>query len=183
MSEKFNRVSADAFNNFQFNAGMVLNKFTSGSAIADEDIVCATTGGIAVTITPTFTDFGEDVDNVPNNTLELKRLQSYECKIAFTALDMTEETLVMSLGAADVTGSKIIPRHDLKADDFKDVYWVGERMDGAAILVTLKNALSTGGLSIQSEKDNKGNLTVELTGHYSIADVDEVPCTIEIIEG
>jgi hypothetical protein len=48
--------------------------------------------------------------------------------------------------------------------------------------VQLKNALSTGGLSIKSTDKGKGQLSVTLTGHYSITAQDEVPMAFYVGE-
>ena len=72
----FTVVPQDAFNDLQVDAGVLLKTFNPASPAApqDEDIICATTGGINVVCTPTFSDYGEDVDNVPNNMMEFKHL-------------------------------------------------------------------------------------------------------------
>ena len=188
---KFNKVSADAFKNIQKGAGNVLSKFdiTGKTTIADEDIICATTGGVNATCVPSYVDYGEDIDNVPTNTLELKEIDSWEAKMSFTALDCTDDVFKLSLGAADVTTDSttsvqtIKPRATLKTSDFKDVWWVGPTKGDGWCAIKLSNALSTGGLSIQSTDDGKGNLAVELTGHFSIDDTDTVPMEFYVSAG
>ena len=129
---KFVKVSENAFNEMQLEAGLILNHFdiTGKTDVADVDIVCATTGGINIACKPTFTDYGSDIDNVPNNMLEFKEIDGWDCSIGFTALNASASVIKMALCAADVEGNKITPRNDLKADDAKDVWWVGERKDG-----------------------------------------------------
>lgn len=169
----FTAISQDAFDELQMDAGMLLKTFNpaSPSAPADADIITATTGGITVECTPTYSDFGEDIDNVPNNMKELKHLDGWDCKISTTALGTTPEAIKLSLGAADidtVNTSKIVPRRDLNQNDFTDIWWVGDKMDGGFVAVKLANALSTGGFSLKTTKNGKGNLSLELTGHVSI---------------
>ena len=84
---KYTKISADAFQNMQLDAGVILNTFNPSSPAepSSENIVCATTGGIKVDCVPTYSDLGEDVDNVPNNMKEFKHLDSWEAKIGFTA--------------------------------------------------------------------------------------------------
>ena len=77
----------------------------------------------------------------------------------------------MSLGCADIdptNPSKIVPRKDLLQTDFADLWWVGDKADGGMVAVRLINALSTGGFSIQTTKNGKGQVSIELTGHVSI---------------
>lgn len=73
---KFTVIPQDTFTALQLDAGVLLKTFNPATAAApsDEDIICATTGGIEVSCVPTYSDFGEDVDNCPNNMKELKHL-------------------------------------------------------------------------------------------------------------
>ena len=43
------------------------------------------------------------------------------------------------------------------------------------VAIKLINALSTGGFSLQTAKNGKGQLGIELTGHVSINDQNTVP--------
>lgn len=174
---KFTKIPQDTFENLQLDAGVLLKDFDPETAAepADEDIITATTGGINITCIPTYSDMGEDVDNCPANMLELKKLESWECKIAFTALDASAENIALALGAADVSGDKVTPRRTLKPEDFADVWWVGDTASGGMVAVKLMNALSSGGFSFQTAKNGKGQLSVELTGHVSLSAQDVMP--------
>lgn len=177
---KFTVIPENTFSELQLNAGVLLNKFTPANATApaDEDIICATTGGITVSCIPTFSDLGEDVDNCPKNTKELKHLDGWDCKMSTTALGTSPANIKLSLGCADVDGTdttKIVPRVDLAQSDFSDIWWVGDRADGGMVAIQLKNALSTGGFSLKTTDNGKGQITVELTGHVSIKNQSEVP--------
>lgn len=174
---KFAKISENTFNELQTEAGVLLNTFDPTNPVAPESsaIICATTGGITASCVPTTRDDGEDVDNCPANMLELKKISSYEAKLAFTALSVTAETIRMSLGAADVEGEKITPRSEYKKTDFKDIWWVGDLSDGGFCAICLKRAVSTSGFSLKTTKAGKGNLTVELTGHYTLDAQTEVP--------
>lgn len=170
MGRKFTKISAEAFKSMQINAGLVLNTFdTEGqTAVADADIICATTGGIAATCTPNITDLGEDVDNCQKNTVELMEIEDYDCTLAFTALNATTDVIKLALGAADVSDKKVTPRMTLdptaSTGDFKDIWWVGDTIDGGYVAVRLMNALSTGGLTLKTTDKGKGNISVTLTG-------------------
>ena len=177
---KFTKIPQSTFEEMQLNAGMLLKKFTPATPTdpLDEDIICATTGGINITCVATYSDVGEDVDNCPTNTMELKHLDGWECGMSFTSLSTSPESIRLALGAADIDTldpTKIIPRRDLKQTDFSDIWWVGDRADGGVVAVCLKNALSTAGFSLQTTKNGKGQISVELTGHVSIKDQDTMP--------
>lgn len=177
---KFTVIPQSTFEEMQLDAGVVLKKFTPATptAPADEDIICPTTGGINISCVPTYSDLGEDVDNCPTNTKELKHLDGWECKMSFTSLGTSPEPIRLALGAADIGSpdtTKITPRRDLKQTDFADLWWVGDRADGGMVAVCLKNALSTGGFTLQTTKNGKGQVSVELTGHVSIDEQDTMP--------
>lgn len=176
---RFTVIPQDTFEGLQLDAGVLLKNFDpeTGTEPKDEDIICATTGGINLSCVPTYSDFAEDVDNAPTNLMEFKHLDGWECKIGFTSLGTSAESIRLSLGAADIdpaTG-KITPRRTVKPADFSDVWWVGDRADGGMVAIRLMNALSTGGFSLKTTKNGKGQVSMELTGHVSIKNQDIMP--------
>lgn len=183
---KFSVVSQETFDEFQVDAGVLLKTFDpTAPELVDEDIICATTGGINPTCVPTYTDWGEDVDNVPNGTKELMHLDGWETSLGFTALNTTAEVIRMALGAADIEAEsgKITPRRNLKDTDFADVWWVGDRSDGGLVAIRLINALSSSGFSLQTTKNGKGQISVTLAGHFSIKEQNKVPMEFYVQEG
>lgn len=178
---KFTQVSEDAFEALQLDAGVLLSKFDPASPVKpeSEDIIATTTGGINVVCAPTYSDFGEDVDNVPNNMMEFKHLDGWDCSMSFSSIKFNAANTHWALGAADSTTetgyTKITPRRDLKQTDFSDIWWVGDKANGGAYAVKLMNALSTGGLNIQSTKNGKGTNQMTIMGHVSIKAQDTMP--------
>ena len=172
------RIPADTFSQIQTNAGCVVYNFDpQNPEINDEDIICPTTGGVGAICQPTFMDYGEDVDNCPANLLELKKITGYDCRFEFTSLGTTLKSIALALGASDIDESneKVTPRLDLKITDAKDIWWVGDRADGGLVAICLKRAISTGGFSLQTTKDGKGQTSMVLTGHTTVDTQDEVP--------
>ena len=183
---RFSKISQDTFSQLQVEAGVLLKKFDPESPeLVDEDIICATTGGINPTCVASYSDFGEDIDNVPNGMKELMRLDGYDCSLGFTALNTTPEVIRLALGAADVDAEsgKITPRRELKDTDFADIWWVGDRSDNGLVAIRLINALSTSGLSLQTTKNGKGQISVTLSGHVSINEQDKVPMEFYVQDG
>jgi hypothetical protein len=180
---RFTQIAEDAFDTLQLDAGVLLSTFDPANPAKpkSEDIIATTTGGINPVCEPTYSDFGEDVDNVPNNMMEFKHLDGWNCTMSFTSLKFNSANTKRALGAADTTTetgyTKIVPRRNLKTDlsDFSDVWWVGDKANGGAFAVCLKNALSTGGMNIQTTKNGKGTSSVTLTGHVSIKNQDVMP--------
>jgi len=188
---KFTQVAANAFEKLQLNAGVLLTEFDPTTGELDRTkIFGATTGGVSFTASAEYTDFGEDIDNVPNNTKELKRLASVTATMSGTFLTVDTITAKRLIGSADIDANgKVTPRADLKNSDFFDVWWVGDYSDintgesAGFLAIRLINALSTGGFQIQSSDQGKGNMSFEFTGHYSLADITIVPFVIYIQDG
>lgn len=188
MSQKFTRVPDDTFEKLQLNAGILVDAFTPATGVIG-NILGATTGGIQFSTNPEFTDFGEDIDNVPNNMLELKHLNQFDPQMSGTFLTCTPALAKSLVGAADIDGSdatRVIPRAELLATDYDDVWWIGDYSDvntganAGFIAIHLMNALNTAGFQIQSTKNEKGQLAFEYHGHYSIASQDVVPFEIYV---
>lgn len=177
---KFNKIPQSTVEDMILNVGMLLKRFDPNNPAdpADSDIICATTGGVNITCTPEYEDFFEDVDNAPNNTKEGKQLVRWNCGLGTTCLGVSKKQIRLALGAADIdadTGA-IKPRRDLRGTDFEEkMWWVGPKGGGGMCAICLLNALSTGGFSLQTTKNGKGQIALELTGHVSIADQDVVP--------
>jgi hypothetical protein len=192
---KFTQVAANAFQKLQLNAGVLLSEFdpTGDAALDRTKIIAATGGGVNFTAQPEFVDFGEDIDNVPANTMELKQISTYTVTMSGTAKTADTATAKRFIGAADVSGNKVTPRMTLKEADFSDIWWVGDYSDvntdsGASqkagyMAIKLINALSTGGFQIQSNDEGKGDFSFEFTGHYSLENIWEVPFEIYVKAG
>ena len=190
---KFTRIPETAFQSLQLNAGILLRDFTPGTGTVDEaDIMGATSGGVSFTATPTYSDFGEDIDNAPVNVLELKRLDSWEVAMSGTFVTVDTTLAKELIGAADIDGSDttlVKPRNDLLETDFQDIWWVGDYSDkngdtnGGYVAIHMLNGLSTGGFQLQSGNREKGQFAFEFTGHYSIDAQDTVPVEVYVKAG
>ena len=190
---KYTKIPETTFQNLQLNAGVLLSSFNPASAtVADESIIGATTGGINFTATPTYIDFGEDIDNCPKNMKELKKLDSWEAKCSGTFVTVNTAVAKSLIGAADIGQSdttKVTPRNDLAQADFSDIWIVGDYSDkngdtnGGFIAIHMMNALSTGGFQIQTADKEKGKFAFEYTAHYSMSAQDTVPFELYIKAG
>ena len=190
---KFTKIPSDAFQKLQINAGILTTDFTPATGtIGESGQIGATTGGVNFTATPTYSDFGEDIDNCPKNMKELKKLDSWEAKMTGTFVNADTAIAKLLCGAADIGTSdmtKVTPRNDLKGADFDDIWLVGDYSDkngetnGGFIAIKLINALSTGGFQLQTSDKAKGQFAFEFTGHYSMSAQDTVPFEIYIKAG
>lgn len=189
---KFTKVASDAFQKLQLNAGILLTEFAPATATVDTTkIFGATSGGTSFSASPEYSDFGEDIDNVPPNTKELKVLDSVTVTMSGTlkTLDTDVAKRLMASATVDSTTGKITPNADLSTTDFFDLWWVGDYSDhngetkGGFVAIHLINALSTGGFSLQSNDKGKADFSFEFTGHYSLNDTSIMPYEIYIKDG
>lgn len=194
---KFTQIPADTFKKIQLGAGILTTDFDPATGeLTATNIVGATSGGVAFEATPSFTDFGDDIDNCPKNTKELKKLDSWEAKMSGTFVTMDTKAAKSVIGAATVAGddqTKVVPRNSVDTGDFEDIWWVGDYSDinedgtsaghAGFVAIRLINALSTGGFKIQSGNNAKGTFAFEYTGHYSIENINTVPFELYIKAG
>ena len=187
---KYTKIPETTFQNLQLNAGVLLSAFNPESAtVANESIIGATTGGVNFTATPTFSDYGEDIDNCPKNMKELKKLDYWDINMSGTYVTVDANAVKSLVGAADVSGNKITPRNDVLLSDFTDIWWVGDYSDkngetnGGFVAIHMMNALSTGGFAIQSSDNGKGNFAFTYTAHYSMSAQETVPFEVYVKAG
>ena len=222
----YTKIPQNTFNALQLDAGVLLSTFDPASpTVTDAAIITATTGGVQISTTPTYSDLGEDVDNCPTNTKELKHLDSWEVTVSTTALGTSADLIKLSLGAATKSGAtytltsdnaivtgktyytrsgtspnyvytpvttpvsgslntyyemttpdyKVVPNRNLSQSDFTDLWWVGDKANGGFVAAKFINALSTGGFSLQTSKNSKGQTSLTITCHPSINSQDVVP--------
>ena len=199
---EYTKYPTDTFKQLTIGAGVLLTSFDpTSSSVTNSNILGATSGGNNFTAKPTYQDFGADIDNVPKNTKELKRIEDWEVKLTGTMVAVTPAAARWMAAAADLTDGtgKITPRStlDLTATtgDFRDVWLVADYSDindnatgtttktAGFVAIKMMNALSTGGFAIQTADKEKGKFAFEFTAHYSKDAADTVPFEIYIKPG
>jgi len=195
---KFTQIPNDTFQKLQLNAGILVKSFAPETGTIT-DIIGATSGGVSFTATPSFSDFGEDIDNAPKNTKELKKLDSWEVSMTGSFVTVDSASAKMLVGAGDTSTvastnvTKITPRNDVADADFTDIWWVGDYSDqntdggqnvtAGFIAIHMMNSLSTGGFALQTSDRAKGTFAFTFTGHYSISAQDTVPYELYVKQG
>lgn len=188
---KYTQIPVTAFQNIQLNAGILTDGFTPSTGTIG-NLLGATTGGCNFTDAPSYTDFGDDIDNCPKNMKELKKMESREVKIAGTFVTIDATTAKKLVGSADVDEldpTHIIPRNDIESGDFEDLWWIGDYSDmntgtnAGFVAIHILNALNTSGFQIQSADKAKGQFAFEFMGHYSMNAQDTVPYELYIRQG
>lgn len=197
---EYSRVPVNAFKELGVNAANILADFdpTDGS-YDEEDLLGATTGGISFQAQNEYIDWGEDIDNCPKNTKELMRFDNVTVTTSGTFVTLNSDLAERLAALSDATTasgvSKITPRTEVKATDFKDLWIVGDYSDvnktttgtggttAGFIAIHLMNTLSTGGFQIQTADKEKMQFAFEFTAHFSLDAQDEVPYEIYIRPG
>jgi hypothetical protein len=190
---KFTKIPTTTFQELQLNAGILASEFAPATGtLTDTDILGATSGGVNFTAVPSFIDLGEDVDNCPKNTKELKKLDGWDIKMSGTYVTADTAQAKSLIGLADVgttDTTKVTPRNELLQADFDDIWWVGDYSDkngntnGGFMAIHMMNALSTGGFAVQTGDKKKGQFAFEYTAHFSNSAQDTVPFEVYIKAG
>ena len=194
---QYTQIPTDTFKNIQLNAGIIVDTFTPATGEIG-NLIGATTGGVNFADNPEFVDFGEDIDNCPKNTMELKVLDGRDVNISGTFVTVTPALAKRLSGAADIASgdaTHIVPRNDLTSTDFTDIWWIGDYSDvntdgtgqsvqrAGYVAIHMMNTLSTGGFQIQSTDKEKGQFAFEFTAHTSLSSPTTVPYELYIKEG
>lgn len=165
------RISADAAEKLQINAGLLLKNFNVVNPVepSDDDIICETTGNFSISSVPTLEDFFADVNNAPANTKEGLRVTGWEHTLGVTAVSITEETLLMALNAKVAVAGTVGIRPGTEITFRDKLYWIGDMSDPDKLFVVcMENVASTGGLSFTSSDDGKGGLALSFRAYESV---------------
>ena len=190
---KFTKIPSTTFQELQMNAGILATGFTPATGTLESaDMLGATSGGVNFKATPTYSDFGDDIDNCPKNMMELKQLDSWDIKMSGTFVTVDTAAAKSLIGPADIgktDATKVTPRNSLATTDFDDIWWVGDYSDkngatnGGYIAIHMMNALSTGGFQVKSGDKAKGQFAFEYTALFSNSAQDTVPFEVYIKAG
>ena len=156
--------------------------FDFDTGIAGSTIIASTTGGVTFADTPEFTDFGEDIDNCPKNTMQLKRKEDGEVKLSGNLVTVNAAIVKMLIGAATITGNKITPKTDLSTSDFTTLWGLADYGNGGLIAIKMKRVLNTSGFSVSTTDKNKAQFAFEFTCHKTIENLSDAPYEIYILE-
>lgn len=173
-------ISQAEFAGMTFDSGVIVKNFNPATFTAPsaDDILAVTTGNITHNFNLTTVNLAEDVNNIHILPKETLVVTGYENPtISFTALNCTAEMIKFMLGFATKTGTKIAPRMTTNTDtDFQNIALVLMCVGGGFVAISLSNALSTGGISLTTQKGGKDTFSVTITGYGSI----EAPTVIPV---
>lgn len=196
MNGQYTKYPSNLTQAVQMNAGIIVDDFTPATGVIG-NILGATGSGVKFDPNPSYEDFGADIDNVPANARQMKRVKGYDPELSGSFRTMTAALAALLMGPGSREGQdavRFIPAHALSAASFADVWVIGDYSDcnsgtGASapyagyIAVHLKNALNTGGFRWKTNRDGKGEFDFEFHGHYDLDHPDDAPFEIYIRAG
>lgn len=194
---KFTQLPTNTFSKIQLNAGILLSSFDpSQPTVTAANIIGATTGGINFSDAIEYQDFGDDIDNCPKNTKELKKVVGRTVTMSGTFVTADTSVAKKLIAHADIASNKVTPRDIVNGADFSDIWWVGDYSDvnedsgtgqtattAGFMAIKLINALNTGGFQVQTTDRGKGNFAFSFTGHYSTSNIAIVPYEVYVTAG
>ena len=200
MSE-YMKVPADTFDTIQMDAGIIVDDFTPETGEIGNILGAIDSSGFNFKSNPNYEDFGEDIGNIPPNTWQMLRIQSFDPVASGTYANVTNAIIkALEAGSAyaeaeGVTDEKhIMPSHRLEEGSFTDIYIIGNYSrnntgtgsSGAYagfICVHLMHALNRTGFQWQTTKAGKGKFAFEYHAHYDMTSPDEPPFEYFIRKG
>lgn len=185
----FSGFNANTAKHLQLDAGAFLKDFDPATDTWEEaketKCIGATSGGGSFSAVPTMRSV--EIDGVKGTAKGLQNIDTWAVTMTANVKEFTAEAMKLALGAADADTedapagyTKISGRSELKDEDYLDnLTWVG-RLSGSGkpVIIVVKNALSTSGLSISFADKSEGLIPVTVTGHYTADDLDTPPFEI-----
>lgn len=184
----YKKIRPETLNELTMNVFMLVSTFDPeafdfATGISGSTIIASTTGGVTFADTPEFTDFGEDIDNCPKNTMELKRKEDGEVKLSGNLVTVNADMVKMLIAGATIIGNKIIPTTDLRTAHFIDTLWgLTDYGNGGLMAIKMKRVLNTSGFSVSTTDKSKAQLAFDFTCHKTIKDLADPPYEVYLLE-
>ena len=187
-------VTSNTSKHLQLDAGAFLKNYdptqdTWATAKATK-LIGATAGGGSFAAVPVIRRI--EVDGVKGATKGFEALDEWQVTMTANVKELTADLLKMALATGSYAGAKspssetsnnynkITASNELADSDYlTNITWVG-RLSGSSIpvIIVLKNALCTNGLTLTTQDKNEGVVALTLTGHYDPSNLDDPPFEI-----
>ena len=181
LAKKFavNVLTAEAFKSIPKGSGNILSDFSLETPKIDKtNVVHATQGGVQITYQNTIEDTLADIDNAPTNTKQGAEVSGTTATISYTTPNADPKTIQMAVGTADIDPddpTHVVARLKTVLTDFKPLWWVGPMTGGGFLVAKILNALSTGGLNLQTAHRGGGSMQITLTAFSDLENPDQAP--------
>lgn len=189
----FTGVTANTAKHLQLDAGAFFKNFdptTDTFASASAKLIGATAGGGSFAAVPTIRRI--EVDGLKGATKGYETIDEWQVTMTANVKELTVGALELALATGSHTDvkspntvtsnnyEKIVAANEIADSNYTtNVTWVG-RLSGSEtpIIIVVKNALCTNGLTLTTADKAEGVIAMTLTGHYSVADLDTPPFEI-----
>ena len=153
---------------------------TFETAVTAGKLLGATQGGGAFSAVPTVRRI--EIDGVKGAAKGLQAIDEWVVTLTANIKEISAEAMQLALGTgvigAGQTGyQKITANVDISLTDYVDnITWVG-KLSGSEkpVIIVVKNALSTNGLSLTMADKAEAVIAATFTGYYDASDLDSPP--------
>lgn len=186
----FSGFTAGTAKHLQLDAGAFLKDYDASTDTWETakatKLIGDTVGGGSFSAVPTVRRI--EVDGVKGAAKGLETIDEWVVTLTANVKEVTVESIKLALGAAasEATSSapanytKITGKNEISDSDYlENMTWVG-RLSGSnkPVIIIVKNALSTNGLTISFADKSEGVIPVTVTGHYTQDDLETPPFEI-----
>lgn len=185
----FSGFTADTAKHLQMDAGAFLRNYDvskdTWETAKSTKLLGATQGGGSFSAVPTMRRI--EVDGVKGAAKGMESLDEWVVTLTANVKEITAENIKLALAAAQTSETsspegytKITAKNEIALEDYlANLTWVG-RLSGSnkPVIIVVKNALCTNGLTISFADKSEGLIPVTVTGHYDPAQLDTPPFEI-----
>jgi hypothetical protein len=167
-----------------FFKNFIVGTDTFATAVAAGKLLGATSGGGTFSAVPTIRKI--EIDGIKGAAKGLESIDEWVVTLTANIKEITKEVIQASL-AATTTDTATNATYDIiSADNYlvltdyiDNITWVG-KLSGSnePAIIQVYNALSTGGLTLQTADKAEATLPVTFTGHYDDVNLDNPPFKI-----
>lgn len=154
--------------------------------IKDTKVIGATQGGGSFSAVPTLRRI--EIDGVKGAAKGLEALDEWVVTITANVKEVSADTLALALASSKNTPTvdapegynKITANNEIALTDYlTNIAWIG-KLSGSdkPVIIVVKNALCTNGLSLTMADKAEGVIALTFTGHYDPAELDSPPFEI-----
>lgn len=190
----FSGVTANTPKHLQLDAGAFLKNYDpttdTWATAKGTKLIGATAGGGSFSAVPTIRRV--EVDGVKGATKGFEALDEWVVTMTANVKEITAEAIQLALANGTSTAvkspgtevsnnyNKVTASNDLADSNYlTNLTWVG-KLSGSSlpVIIVLKNALCTNGLTLTTADKAEGVVAMTFTGHYDPANLDTVPFEI-----
>lgn len=186
----FSGITANTPKHLQLDAGCFFKNYDPDAdtpATAAAKLIGATAGGGSFSAVPTIRQI--EIDGKRGAVKGLETIDDWVVTMTANVKEITADVLKLALATgassaytatASAGYTKVVASSELADEHYiNNITWVG-RISGSQnpIIIVIKNALATNGLTLTVADKAEGVIPVTLTGHYSLSDMETPPFEI-----